>query len=79
MTQHLHNTINVFYQVTTTPIQGKMLLYFITILMLSLHKVFMIDLMPVLKKIVLDFGYGANFKYEGMLTHSFHRFYIVTK
>ena len=56
-----------------------MLLYFITILMLSLYKVFMIDVMPELKKNVLHFGYGANFKYEGMLTQSFNRFYIVTK
>ena len=28
---------------------------------------------------MLNFRYGANFKYEGMLTHSFNRFYIVTK
>ena len=35
--------------------------------------------MPELKKIVLDFGYRANFKYEGMLAHSFERFYVVTK
>ena len=35
--------------------------------------------MPELKKNVLNFGYGANFKYEGMLTHSFDRFYIVAK
>ena len=27
------------------------------------------NIMPELKKIVLDFGYGANFKYGGMLTH----------
>ena len=27
----------------------------------------------------MNFGYGANFKYEGMLSHSFDRFYIVTK
>ena len=39
----------------------------------------MIDMMPELKKNVLNFGYGANFKYEGMLTHSFDRFYIVAK
>ena len=26
---------------------------------------------------MLKFGYGANFKYEGMLTHSFDRFYVV--
>ena len=35
--------------------------------------------MPVLKKNVLNFGYIANFKYEGMLTHSFDGFYVVTK
>ena len=35
--------------------------------------------MPELKKNVLNFGYGANFKYEGMLTHSFDRFYVVAK
>ena len=38
-----------------------------------------IDTMPELKKNVLNFGYGLNFKYEGMLSHSFDRFYIVTK
>ena len=38
-----------------------------------------IDLMPKLKKNVLNFGYGANFKYEGMLTHLFDGFYVVTK
>ena len=54
-------------------------LYFITILMLSLCKAFTIDMMPKLKKNMLNFGWGANFKYEGMLTHSFDRFYVVTK
>ena len=35
--------------------------------------------MPELKKNVLNFGYGANLKYKGMLAHSFDRFYVVTK
>ena len=35
-----------------------------------------IDLMPKLKKNVLNFRYGVNFKYKGMLTHSFD---VVTK
>ena len=35
--------------------------------------------MPELKKNILYFGYGVNFKYEGMLSHSFDRFYVVTK
>ena len=34
--------------------------------------------MPELKKNILSFGYGVNFKYEGMLSYSFDRFYIVT-
>ena len=38
-----------------------------------------IDIMPELKKNILNFGYGVNFKYEGMLSHSFDRFYIVIK
>ena len=39
----------------------------------------MIDVMPELMKNVLNFGYSANFKYEGMLTPSFDRFYEVAK
>ena len=27
----------------------------------------------------MKFGYGINYKYEGMLAHSFDRFYVVTK
>ena len=52
---------------------------FITVFLISLCKVFTIDMMPELKKNVLNFRYGVNFKYEGMLTHSFDRFYVVTK
>ena len=86
MTQHSPNSSNssqcttcISYRVTKTPIQGEMLIYFITIIALSLCKAFTIDMMPKLKKKVLNFGYGANFKYKGMLTHSFDRFYIVAK
>ena len=35
--------------------------------------------MPELKRNILNFGYGINYKYEGMLAHSFDRFYVVTK
>ena len=34
---------------------------------------------PELQKNILKFGYGINYKYEGMLANSFDRFYIVTK
>ena len=32
-----------------------------------------------LKQNVFRFGYGVNFRYEGMLAHSFDRFYVVTR
>ena len=34
---------------------------------------------PELQKNILKFGYSINYKYEGMLVHSFDRFYIITK
>ena len=38
-----------------------------------------IKIKPELKKNVLNFVYGINYKYEGMLVHLFDRFYVVTK
>ena len=38
-----------------------------------------VDIMPELKRNILNFGYGVNFKYKGMLSHSFDRFCVVTK
>ena len=38
-----------------------------------------VDIMPELKRNILNFGYGVNFKYEGMLSYSCDRFYVVTK
>ena len=38
-----------------------------------------VSIMPELKQNVLRFGYGVNYRYEGMLAHSFDRFYVVTK
>ena len=38
-----------------------------------------VDIIPKLKRNILNFGYQVNFKYEGMLSHSFVRFYVVTK
>ena len=34
---------------------------------------------PELKKSILNFGHGINYKYEGMLAHPFDRFYVVAK
>ena len=38
-----------------------------------------IHIIPQLKKKYLNFIYGVNFKYEGMLSHSFDRNFVVTK
>ena len=32
-----------------------------------------------LQRNILKFGYGINYKYEGMLAHSFNRFYVIMK
>ena len=51
----------------------------IVVILISMHEVLTVDVMPELKKNVLNFGYGVNFKYKGMLTHSFDRFYVIAK
>ena len=38
-----------------------------------------VEIMPELEENILIFGYRSNFTYEGMLAHSFDRFYVVTK
>ena len=38
-----------------------------------------VSIIPELKCNVLRFGYRVNFRYECMLSHSFDRFYVVTK
>ena len=38
-----------------------------------------IEIRPELQRNILNFGYGINYKYEGMLAHSFDRVYVVTK
>ena len=37
-----------------------------------------VGIMPELKRNILNFGCEINFKYEGMVSHSFDRFYVVT-
>ena len=38
-----------------------------------------VSIMPELKQNVLRFGYGVNFRYEGMLAHLLDTFYMVTR
>ena len=63
--------------------EGKMKFYLHTSLPIILFclscRYSSVKIKPELQKNVLKFGYGINYKYEGMLTHSFYRFYVVTK
>ena len=61
--------------------QGKMILYLLTTILI--HYVSNISTMDIdlgdLPNNVLKFGYSINYKYMGKVSHSFDRFYIVTK
>ena len=48
--------------------------YLFLIALTFLCDILAIDTKPELKKNILNFGYGINFKCEGMLSHSFDRF-----
>ena len=52
---------------------------FLFITFYCIYKYTSIEIIPELKKNILQFGYRINYKYEGTLAHSFDRFYVVTK
>ena len=60
-----------------------MILYSLTLILI--HDVLNVSTMDIdlgdvdLSNNVLKFGYGINYKYMGKVSHSFDRFYIVTK
>ena len=54
-------------------LQGKMKLYSFILPIILLTSKF-IKFNPELQKNILKFRYGINYKYEGMLMHSFDRF-----
>ena len=56
-----------------------MAFYFSVILICCICRQSSIEIKPALKWNILNFGYGINYKYEGMLAHSFDRFYMVPK
>ena len=56
-----------------------MALMLFLLLSILVHGASAVSIMPELKQNVLRFGYGVNFRYEGMLAHSFDRFYVVTR
>ena len=55
-----------------------MIFHLIFIALALMHENLAVNTMPELKKNVLNFSYGANFKYKGMLAHSFDRLYVIT-
>ena len=58
--------------------KGKMKLFvFLLFIILRIGGAFKFN--PDLQKNILKFGYGINYKYEGMLAHSFDRFHIIAK
>ena len=58
----------------------KFYLYFhLLSLLCYIYRYTSIEIKSELQKNILKFGYGINYKYEGMLAHSFDRFYVVTK
>ena len=56
----------------------KIYLLFIIMQFHCIYRYTSIEIKPELKRNILNFGYGINYRYEGMLAHSFDRFYVVT-
>ena len=52
-------------------------LFLLAVIIFQLNKC--IEIRPELHRNTLNFGYGISYKYEGMLAHSFDRFYAITK
>ena len=57
----------------------KFYLYYVLNFICHFYQSTSAKIKPELKKNILNFGYGINYKHEGMLAHSFDRFYVVTK
>ena len=49
--------------------QGKMKFFFNLFILICAYACSVVDIMPELKRNILNFGYGVNFKYERMLAH----------
>ena len=60
-------------------VQGKMKIYLSFCVLCQFYLSTSTKIKSELKKNILNFGSGINYKYEGMLTHSFDKFYVVTK
>ena len=60
-------------------VQGQMKFYLFLSVLCQFYLSTSTKIKPKLKKNILNFGYGIDYKYEGMLMHSFDIFYVVTK
>ena len=60
-------------------VQGKMKIYLSFGVLCQFYLSTSTKIKPGLKKYILNFGYGISYRYEGMLTHSLDRFYVMTK
>ena len=60
-------------------IQGKTKIYLLLCILCQFYQDTSTKIKPELKKNILNFGYGINYNYEGMLVHSFDIFYVVTQ
>ena len=54
-------------------------LLFIFVQFYCIYKYTSIIIKPELKRNISNFGYVISYMYEGMLAHSFDRFYVITK
>ena len=79
----LHLTSNPFciFALHLNQHEGKMKAYmlFIFVQFYCIYRYTSIKIKPELRRNILNFGYGMNYKYEGMLVHSLDRFFLVTK
>ena len=53
--------------------------FLLFLIILCVYDTSAVSIMLDLKCNVLRFGYRVNFRYEGMLSCSFGRFYVITK
>ena len=83
--RQLERGSTIVYKTLHSPLHfilGKMQIYlhfFLMILVCLSSRYSFVEIKLELLKNILKFGYGINYKYEGMLAHSFGRFYVITK
>ena len=80
----MKNQLFQLFFCTTIPAQltkGKMKAYLLLTIIFTccFCRYTSVKIKTELKKNILKFGYGINYKYKGMLAHFFDRFCVVTK